>query len=982
MTGMLNLVDLAGSERLKKSESQGVRLKEVLHINTSLSALGKVVMSLDPSAVSTHTPYRDAKLTRVLQNSLGGNSYTIVLAAIHPCAAYYDECLSTLQFANRCRNVRNNPRVNYVDDNSDKDLKLKRMQDELTMLRTRVVTYERNNDGKNVEGKINIFSTEKMLNLLNKMGVSASLSLDDGSILINGEKFDFDDIEFDSHHDEGKFLSFNDDGEVCESNRSRERGRDGDGNKVRGSKDDKYQKMYFEQLENIKLYSNKSKENKLLLQESGIQVQELSKQLVKLQNIIKRHDQTLIIQRDTLDMKRDEERKTLIETHKEELSKLILYHDITIKKQSEIFHNAPTVFKSYTQIIKSKQNEKENYEEPLRKEFSYQISLQNSHQKEEFLTLKKQYEYFLNEKDIIINEFCAKFTSYRNKKKEQLELCEEEIIKLYEYAEKTEKILNDVENGMYKVEQKQGKFGRNFNGNGTGTGIGNFNVGGGGGNSRSGTGTGSGVRKGSVPDSTDILALSGVSTFRVDRSGSSNNDKNKYIDVDDIGKDGNNGMLMTSTATAGLSDINNNNNNYNNKNSNDTYKLNNNEDFNRMFSNGYEVETGTKAGNGTGFGTGVNSLRGRVLLPKGLRPTNPLNSSGLNDMILSKKIITKYNQRRNAFDKTQKSLNRKTTSFAENILKNSMENRKFQNIRNENNDYNDNDDDNRKKKKKEDNGNGEDDDDDEEQIIDPHVERHLMELLGPRSISSNLFGLNSKITGGGDNRDQIGNNYNRQKNDNYNNGNNNGNNNNSSNNNDSKNETDERNRNSNNRSIGNSSGNNFSRPNSAPSIPVPLSLRKQQDKFYGIEYTTEEKERGKQGEAEGDCYLNPRGTSHTERTSRTYSISSVRDPAFGVVRESKGVNPLTRSAPWGSEKNKGSGSGSGQMHGVFDEYGVGLRNLKSTGGMKLNSLGSTEFSEFGGTGTEDVRALRTELLELKTQIRVDQVNFLLISFLN
>ena len=56
--------------------------------------------------------------------------------------------------------------------------------------------------------------------------------------------------------------------------------------------------------------------------------------------------------------------------------------------------------------------------------------------------------------------------------------------------------------------------------------------------------------------------------------------------------------------------------------------------------------------------------------------------------------------------------------------------------------------------------------------------------------------------------------------------------------------------------------------------------------------------------------------------------------------------------------------------------------FRSTGGMKLNSLGSTEFSEFGGTGTEDVRALRTELSELKTQIRVDQVNFLLISFLN
>jgi hypothetical protein len=82
----LNLVDLAGSERLKKSESQGMRLKEALFINSSLTALGKVVMALDPHNRGGlgHVPYRDDKLTRVLQNSLGGNSYTALVATIHP----------------------------------------------------------------------------------------------------------------------------------------------------------------------------------------------------------------------------------------------------------------------------------------------------------------------------------------------------------------------------------------------------------------------------------------------------------------------------------------------------------------------------------------------------------------------------------------------------------------------------------------------------------------------------------------------------------------------------------------------------------------------------------------------------------------------------------------------------------------------------------------------------------------------------------
>eukprot|EP00606_Chrysophyceae_sp_TOSAG23-5_P000164 GSChrysophyteH2.ASY1.ANO1.1021.1 assembled CDS len=147
ITGMLNLVDLAGSERLKKTESQGVRLKEALHINTSLTALSKVIMSLDPSSDSSHVPFRDSKLTRILQNSLGGNSFTTVLAAIHPNPAYYEECLSTLQFANRCRNVKNNPRVNYVSENEDKDRKIKRLQDEIKELTRKMNSGEGHGGG-------------------------------------------------------------------------------------------------------------------------------------------------------------------------------------------------------------------------------------------------------------------------------------------------------------------------------------------------------------------------------------------------------------------------------------------------------------------------------------------------------------------------------------------------------------------------------------------------------------------------------------------------------------------------------------------------------------------------------------------------------------------------------------------------------------------------------------------------------------------
>lgn len=113
VAGILNLVDLAGNEKLKQSESVDKRLREAKHINCSLTALGKVIMALDPMSNKQHVPFRESKLTRILQNSLSGNSYTVVVANIHPHPDYYEECLSTLEFVNRCRNVTNHPKVNH-----------------------------------------------------------------------------------------------------------------------------------------------------------------------------------------------------------------------------------------------------------------------------------------------------------------------------------------------------------------------------------------------------------------------------------------------------------------------------------------------------------------------------------------------------------------------------------------------------------------------------------------------------------------------------------------------------------------------------------------------------------------------------------------------------------------------------------------------------------------------------------------------------
>ncbi|OMO56616.1 hypothetical protein CCACVL1_26413 [Corchorus capsularis] len=111
----LHLVDLAGSERAKRTGSDGVRLKEGIHINRGLLALGNVISALGDEKKrkeGVHVPYRDSKLTRLLQDSLGGNSKTAMIACISPADINAEESLNTLKYANRARNIQNKPVVN------------------------------------------------------------------------------------------------------------------------------------------------------------------------------------------------------------------------------------------------------------------------------------------------------------------------------------------------------------------------------------------------------------------------------------------------------------------------------------------------------------------------------------------------------------------------------------------------------------------------------------------------------------------------------------------------------------------------------------------------------------------------------------------------------------------------------------------------------------------------------------------------------
>jgi len=140
--GKLNLVDLAGSERQSKTGATGDRLKEATKINLSLSALGNCISALVDGR-SAHIPYRDSKLTRLLQDSLGGNTKTVMFATVGPADYNYDETISTCRYANRAKNIKNKPKINE----DPKDTMIREFQDEIARLKAQLEGFGGDVDG-------------------------------------------------------------------------------------------------------------------------------------------------------------------------------------------------------------------------------------------------------------------------------------------------------------------------------------------------------------------------------------------------------------------------------------------------------------------------------------------------------------------------------------------------------------------------------------------------------------------------------------------------------------------------------------------------------------------------------------------------------------------------------------------------------------------------------------------------------------------
>ena len=292
--GKLNLVDLAGSERTRITGAKGKQLEESKKINKSLSALGNVINALTDSKERKHIPYRDSKLTRLLENSLGGNCKTTMIATISPAQCSFNESLSTLNFAKRAKNIKNRPIVNEdIDHNAlihQYENELRKIRMELEEKSKLIASNEKILELKNKEEKakndaIKAYeqaSKQLFIERDEKQKLEAKIRLMNLQMIKGGEKISIEETpQFKNALQEKKYMLEKDfEQKLLEIEKEREQIEDSK------SQVEAYNKLLYQQRDIMNNLTLTLKEKDDIINHNKKVISELNKKILELNNIL------------------------------------------------------------------------------------------------------------------------------------------------------------------------------------------------------------------------------------------------------------------------------------------------------------------------------------------------------------------------------------------------------------------------------------------------------------------------------------------------------------------------------------------------------------------------------------------------------------------------------------------------------------------------------------------------------------------------
>ncbi|CAD8094785.1 unnamed protein product [Paramecium primaurelia] len=395
MNAFIQFVDLAGSERIAKSLTQEGQFQEAILINQSLTALSKCLTAISQMN-SKNIPYRDSKLTRILQNCLNSQSQVALIVHINPNENNFEECLSALQYAERTKGVA---AAQPIDDNPNQpgpfpgqDKLIKKLQDENTELKSKIDFIQKEH-------------RTKLSEIQNLLGIDVDLE----KLFIHGGAQELQKY--------------------------------------------KIQKDAMQKVETLQNYLKEAdqmidkiqKEKEWMKKEENNKLERLQCRNIQLTEEIKKLREQQAEYKQQLEQIEQEKNDKVLETVKKKLKE----HQEVIEKKVNVIINLPQAIQAKTQEVQKHEDIKRMAKFELEKEYKQQMDNLKAEYSKFLQDSTDQYEKYLKKKNEEIDHFIHQFKKYQEKKKMQIKDMKTELFELYDIVMKAFRVIEKIENGAY-----------------------------------------------------------------------------------------------------------------------------------------------------------------------------------------------------------------------------------------------------------------------------------------------------------------------------------------------------------------------------------------------------------------------------------------------------------------------------------------------------------------------------------------------------